>query len=47
MASNVAAPCGERYAAVVANWQRRWEEVTMFFALSPAVRKILYNAGPR
>ena len=37
-----AGPYGERYAAVVHSWRRRWEEVIPFFAFSPEVRKILY-----
>ena len=36
-----AGPYGERYAAVVHSWRRRWEEVIPFFAFSPEVRKIL------
>ena len=40
-----AGPYGERYAAVVASWRRRWEEVIPFFAFSPEVRKILYTTN--
>lgn len=40
-----AGPYGERYAAVVASWRRRWEEVIPFFAFSPQVRKILYTTN--
>ena len=40
-----AGPYGERYAAVVATWRRRWEEVIPFFAFSPEVRKILYTTN--
>lgn len=36
-----AGPYGERYAAVVASWRRRREEVIPFLAFSPEVRKIL------
>ena len=40
-----AGPHGERYAAVVHSWRRRWEEVIPFFAFSPEVRKILYTTN--
>jgi len=40
-----AGPYGERYAAVVHSWRRRWEEVIPFFAFSPEVRKILYTTN--
>ena len=40
-----AGPYGERYAAVVHSWRRRWEEVIPFFAFSPGVRKILYTTN--
>ena len=40
-----AGPYGERYAAVVQSWRRRWEEVIPFFAFSPEVRKILYTTN--
>ena len=36
---------GERYAAVVHSWRRRWAEVIPFFAFSPEVRKILYTTN--
>ena len=40
-----AGPYGERCAAVVHSWRRRWEEVIPFFAFSPEVRKILYTTN--
>ena len=40
-----AGPYGERYAAVVHSWRRRWEEVIPFFAFSPEVRKAIRNKG--
>ena len=40
-----AGPYGERFAAVVHSWRRRWEEVIPFFAFSPEVRKILYTTN--
>ena len=40
-----AGPYGERYAAVVRSWRRRWGEVIPFFAFSPEVRKILYTTN--
>ena len=40
-----AGPYGERYAAVVASWRRRWEEVIPFFAFSQEVRRILYTTN--
>ena len=36
---------GERYAAVVHSWRRRWEEVIPFFAFSSVVRKVLYTTN--
>ena len=40
-----AGPYGQRYAAVVHSWRRRWEEVIPFFAFSPEVRKIIYTTN--
>ena len=40
-----AGPYGERYAAVVHSWRRRWEEVIPFFAFSPEVRRIVYTTN--
>ena len=38
-------PNGQRYAAAVHSWRRRWEEVIPFFAFSPEVRKIIYTTN--
>ena len=38
-------PWGQKYAAIVARWRRRWPEVIPFFAFSDEVRKILYTTN--
>ena len=34
---------GRKYAAISQIWRRQWEQIILFFAFAPAVRKIIYT----
>ena len=34
---------GEKYPSIAPSWRRAWQEVIPFFALPPAMRKIIYT----
>ena len=41
----VEAAWGNKYVSVAPAWRRAWGEVTPFFAVPPAVRKIIYTTN--
>ncbi len=38
-------PWGQKFPTVVAAWRRAWDRVIPFFALPPAVRKVIYTTN--
>ena len=36
---------GRKYAAISQIWRRQWEQIILFFAFAPAVRKIIYTTN--
>jgi putative transposase len=38
-------PWGKKYPSIVAAWERKWEQVTPFFAFSPEIRRIIYTTN--
>ena len=41
----VEAAWGNKYASIAPAWRRAWGEVTPFFAVPPAVQKIIYTTN--
>jgi len=38
-------PWGKKYPSIAAAWERKWEQVTPFFAFSPEIRRIIYTTN--
>ena len=36
---------GQKYPSIAPSWRRAWQEVILFFAFPPAVRKIIYTTN--
>ena len=40
-----AGPWGQRYPSIYLAWERKWEQVTPFFAFTPQIRRIIYTTN--
>ena len=40
-----AGPWGQRYPSIYMAWERKWEQVTPFFAFTPQIRRIIYTTN--